>query len=64
VSYLILYLTYLTSLSEFNQRVFVKDGPYWSVRGLYNDAVNDNEGVEWVSSQGEQVLGILVVRLA
>jgi hypothetical protein len=37
---------------EYNQRVFVRDGDSWDLKGRYEFAVEDDEDIEWEGMDG------------
>jgi hypothetical protein len=41
--------------------VYVRDDDVWSIRGRYNDALEDDEGVVWQFQDGEMILPLLIV---
>ena len=53
----------IDNCTAFNKHIYVKDGPYWAVRGDFDKAVKDTNGekIEWMLFGGEQVVRIVTV---
>jgi hypothetical protein len=47
---------------EFNQRIYVHEEGDWVVKGRYNDAIADDEDVEWSVADGKLALFLCAVR--
>ena len=49
------------TLLELNSQIFVYEDDTWAVKGLYENALEDNDDVMWTFDDGHDILRLLIV---
>lgn len=57
-------LSYINNVVELNQRIYVCEDGDWVIKGRYEDAIADEEKIEWSVVEGKHVISLCAVSLS